>query len=70
MLYEVITLEQSQIKKENPEIFNQNNSDQSVFLANLEPSEFEKKLYGIVGDYPIKEMVPFIAEEDERNNFV
>lgn len=29
-------------------------------------SEFEKELYEMVGDHPIKEMVPYIAEKDRR----
>lgn len=30
-----------------------------------EESEMEKELYAIVGDYPIKEMIPYIAKKDK-----
>ncbi|MFC1638081.1 hypothetical protein ACFL2R_01515 [Patescibacteria group bacterium] len=34
--------------------------------ANKEKREFENKLYEMVGDHPIKEMVPYIAEYDQE----
>jgi len=38
------------------------------FSDKVENSEnsFEKELYALVGDYPIKEMVPFIANKSDR----
>lgn len=44
-----------------PEINNE--KFKSIFIA--EESELEKELYEIVGDYPIREMVPYIAKKDK-----
>jgi len=43
---------------------NKADNSQGIFLSDKK-NEFEKELYAIVGDYPIKEMIPYIAQKDK-----
>jgi hypothetical protein len=63
---------QSPLFNEQPNLFTKNsNRSQLLHVKNkrndsLENSDFASKIYAIVGDAPIKEMIPFISKRNEK----